>query len=35
MGIMVNEAAERSAELLRLKWSSIGADKSTALVRIG
>jgi uroporphyrinogen-III synthase len=35
MGIMVNEAAERSAELLRLKWSNIGAEKSTTLVRIG
>ena len=35
MGIMVNEAAERSAELLRMKWSSLGTDKSTTLARIG
>jgi uroporphyrinogen-III synthase len=35
MGIMVNEAAERSAELLRLKCSNIGAEKSTTSVRIG
>ena len=35
MGMMVNEAAERSAELLRMKWSDSSTDKSTTLVRIG
>jgi len=34
MGIMVNEAAERSAELLRAKWSQNGAGKAAALARI-
>lgn len=34
MGIMVNEAAERSAELLRAKWSQNGAGKAAAFARI-
>lgn len=34
MGIMVNEAAERSADLLRAKWSQNGAGKAVALARI-
>lgn len=34
MGIMVNEAAERSAEILRAKWSQNGAGKGAALARI-
>ena len=34
MGIMVHEAAERSAELLRAKWSQNGAGKAAALARI-